>query len=139
MAAKYTDNDMIKQLNPKQSWELMKGNGSAVLVDVRTKMEHGFVGHPPGAVHIPWKEAPDWQLNAHFVEQVKELVPDLDAPILLLCRSGQRSQDAALALEAAGYRHLVNIVEGFEGPLDEHKHRGTLGGWRFHGLPWEQS
>lgn len=139
MAANNTVNDMIKQLNPKQSWELMKGNDSAVLVDVRTKMEHSFIGHPPGAMHIPWKESPDWQLNPHFVEQVKQLAPDPDAPILLLCRSGQRSQDAALALEAAGYRHLVNIVEGFEGPLDEHKHRGTLGGWRFHGLPWEQS
>jgi len=59
--------------------------------------------------------------------------------VLLLCRSGVRSVDAAKALEAAGYQHLVNILEGFEGPLDEHKHRGTLGGWRFHGLPWEQS
>ena len=130
---------MIKQLNPPQCWELLKGHGSAVLIDVRTKMEYVYVGHPPGAVHIPWKEAPDWQLNPQFVEQVKQAVPDVDAPILLLCRSGQRSQDVALALEAAGYRHLINIVEGFEGPLDDQKHRGTLGGWRFHGLPWEQS
>ncbi|MGR9088078.1 MAG: rhodanese-like domain-containing protein [Gammaproteobacteria bacterium] len=130
---------MIEQLNPKQSWELVQNHPTAVIVDVRTKMEYSFVGHPPGAIHIPWKEAPDWQLNPDFVEAVKNAVPDVEAPILLLCRSGQRSQDAAIALEQAGYRHLVNIVEGFEGPLDEHKHRGTLGGWRFHGLPWEQN
>jgi len=117
----------------------LQDNPAAVIVDVRTAIEHTFVGHPPAAVHIPWKEFPGMQLNNQFVEQVKQAVPDNKAPVLLLCRSGQRSLDAAKALEAAGYQHLINILEGFEGPLDEHKHRGNLGGWRFHGLPWEQS
>jgi len=66
-------------------------------------------------------------------------VPDKNAPILYCGRSGQRSLDAAKALENAGFTRLVNIVEGFEGPLDQHNHRGNLGGWRFNGLPWEQS
>ncbi|MGR8979234.1 MAG: rhodanese-like domain-containing protein [Gammaproteobacteria bacterium] len=130
---------MIEQLGPQQAWELLQHNSKAVLIDVRTKVEYAFVGHPKGAVHIPWKETPDWQINPHFIEDVKKTVPDTDAPVLLLCRSGQRSQDAAKALEEAGYRYLVNIVDGFEGPLDENNHRGNLGGWRFHGLPWEQS
>jgi rhodanese-related sulfurtransferase len=47
--------------------------------------------------------------------------------------------DAAKALEVAGYQRLINIVDGFEGPLDKNNHRGTLGGWRFNGLPWTQS
>lgn len=130
---------MIENLNPKQCWQLMQDNPAAVMVDVRTAIEHSFVGHPPDAVHIAWKEFPGMQLNTSFIEQVRQAVPDQSTPILLLCRSGQRSLDAARALEGEGYRHLVNIVEGFEGPLDEHKHRGNLGGWRFHGLPWEQS
>jgi rhodanese-related sulfurtransferase len=130
---------MIENLDPKQSWDLLQQKPHAVLVDVRTKIEHAFVGHPPGAIPIPWKEAPDWQRNPNFVAEVKKAVPDTHAPVLLLCRSGQRSLDAARALEQAGFRHLINIIEGFEGPLDENKHRGNLGGWRFHGLPWEQS
>jgi len=130
---------MIENLHPQQAWELLKQNTGAVLVDVRTKIEHSFVGHPPGAIHIPWKEAPDWQLNPHFIAEVKRLVPDKHAPVLLLCRSGQRSLDAAKALEQAGYERLINIDEGFEGPLDSNHHRGNLGGWRFHGLPWQQS
>ncbi len=130
---------MIENLDPKQSWNLLQHNAHAVLVDVRTKMEHTFVGHPPGAIHIPWKEAPDWQLNQNFVAEVKKAAPDINAPVLLLCRSGQRSLDAAKALEQAGYQHLINIVDGFEGPLDENKHRGNLGGWRYQGLPWLQS
>lgn len=79
------------------------------------------------------------QPNPHFVEDVMRHAPDKTAPILLLCRSGVRSVEAAKALEAVGYQHLVNILEGFEGALDDDKHRGNLGGWRFHGLPWEQS
>lgn len=129
----------MENLDPKQSWTLLQADPTAVLIDVRTYIEHAFVGHPPGAVHIAWKEFPGMQLNAHFVQQVATAVPNPDAPILLLCRSGVRSVEAAKALEAAGYRRLINILEGFEGPLDEHKHRGGLGGWRFHGLPWQQS
>ena len=60
-------------------------------------------------------------------------------PVTDFTYTGQRSLDAAKALEDAGYQLLINIVDGFEGALDEHKHRGNLGGWRYQGLPWEQS
>jgi rhodanese-related sulfurtransferase len=130
---------MIENLNPQQSWDLLQQNSDAVLVDVRTKVEHTFVGHPIGAIHIAWKEAPEWQVNSKFVAEVEKIVPDKNAPILLLCRSGQRSLDAAKALEDAGFRRLINIIDGFEGPLDQHNHRGNISGWRFNGLPWEQS
>jgi rhodanese-related sulfurtransferase len=130
---------MIENLDPKQAWALVQSDARAILVDVRTAIEHGFVGHPPNAVHVAWKEFPGMQLNKRFVEQVRQHAPDKSTPILLLCRSGQRSVDAAKALEADGYQRPINILEGFEGPLDDDKHRGNLGGWRFHGLPWEQS
>ena len=129
---------MIENLTPQQSWELMQSNPGAVLIDVRTKMEHSFVGRPLSAVHVPWKEAPDWQLNTDFVEQVKQAVSDVSNPVLLLCRSGKRSLEAAEVLQEAGFKHLVNILDGFEGDLDANKHRGNLGGWRFSQLPWEQ-
>jgi rhodanese-related sulfurtransferase len=130
---------MIENLAPKQCWTFMQEHPDAVMVDVRTKMEHSFIGHPLGAVHVAWKEFPDWQVNPYFVAQVSQVVANKNTPILLLCRSGQRSLEAASLLEQAGYSHLINILEGFEGGLDANKHRGLLGGWRFHGLPWEQS
>jgi len=105
---------------------------------VRTKMEHVFVGHPPGAIHIAWKEAPDWQINTDFVSEVEKHQLDKTAPVLLLCRSGQRSLEAAMALQAAGFTDLINIVDGFEGPLDQQQHRGQIAGWRHDGLPWRQ-
>ncbi len=130
---------MIENLTPKQCFAFMQNHPHAVMIDVRTKMEHIFVGHPLAAVHVAWKEFPDWQTNPDFISQVKQVVSDMNTPVLLLCRSGQRSLEAAVLLESVGFKHLINILEGFEGALDAHKHRGTLGGWRFYGLPWEQA
>ena len=129
----------VKKMNPKQAWGFMSGHPNAVLIDVRSRLEYEYVGHPTNAVHIPWKEAPEWSINPGFVGQVKSAVTDQNRPVLLLCRSGQRSMAAALALEQSGFTTLINVEEGFEGGLDAEKHRGTQGGWRYYGLPWEQS
>lgn len=58
--------------------------------------------------------------------------------VLLLCRSGKRSALAAEEATKAGFTHVYNVLEGFEGDLDDESHRGTLEGWRFRGLPWVQ-
>ncbi|HEY7943438.1 MAG: hypothetical protein ACHP7M_00755 [Burkholderiales bacterium] len=58
---------------------------------------------------------------------------------VLICRSGQCSVDAGLALEAAGFGDVINVLEGFEGPLNEQHRRSTLSGWRKENLPWEQT
>jgi rhodanese-related sulfurtransferase len=59
-------------------------------------------------------------------------------PIVLICRSGNRSQEAGETLERSGFERVYNVVHGFEGPLDATHHRSTLSGWRHEGLPWEQ-
>ena len=129
----------IKSLPPKQAWTALSMDSSAVLLDVRDRVEYSYVGHPKAAINIPWKELPDWKINPQFVDEVRQRIPSHDTAVFLLCRSGQRSLDAAKALATAGYKNLTNVEEGFEGPLDPNKHRGTLGGWRYHELPWEQS
>ena len=58
--------------------------------------------------------------------------------VLLLCRSGKRSALAAEALTKVGFESAFNVLEGFEGDLDDQQQRGGLGGWRFHRLPWVQ-
>ena len=93
-----------------------------------------------GRQHVAWREAPEWEVDPEFSNKVKHLVAgNLARPVLLICRSGVRSREAGEALEAAGFATVINVSEGFEGALDEHHHRGTLGGWRFHGLPWHQN
>jgi len=129
----------IKNLTPPEAWHILQTHTPAILIDVRDPVEYLMVGYPPGAINIPWKFAPDWRINPDFVQQVRERVPDRAQTVLLICRSGQRSHDAAQALSADAYLNLINISEGFEGALDDNKQRGRKGGWRFHGLPWQQS
>lgn len=130
----------MQHLDPQAAYDFLQNDARALLVDCRTEIEHFYVGHPAGAEHIAWQEAPDWEIDPEFAEKVKRLAHgDISRPILLICRSGHRSVSAGDALEAAGFTQVINILEGFEGPLDAHFHRGTLGGWRLRGLPWFQS
>ncbi|MYH69793.1 MAG: rhodanese-like domain-containing protein [Gammaproteobacteria bacterium] len=132
---------MIAEVNPKQAWNILREKPTAILLDVRSKVEFDYVGHPVDAVHVPLQEAPDWQTDPDFVQKVIERLGESsrDITILTICRSGKRSMLAAQLLEAQGYTHTANIAEGFEGDLDENRHRGNVNGWRFHGLPWEQT
>jgi len=132
-------------LSPQQAWDLCQQNSRALLIDIRSSMEYLFVGHPKGAVHVPWIDEPDWVVNPHFVTDIRKLMlggvtetPSGSVPVVLICRSGKRSLEAAKVLLEAGIGNVYHIDEGFEGELDEQHHRSTLGGWRYHNLPWEQ-
>jgi rhodanese-related sulfurtransferase len=127
----------MKHLKPGEAVKFLEENPSAVFIDCRSEMEYYFVGHPVGAHHVAWNDGPDWDVNPHFVGQVKK-VTSASRPVVLICRSGHRSIDAGMALEKAGFAEVYNVLEGFEGPLDDDHHRGTISGWRKEGLPWEQ-
>ncbi len=138
--------NMPKDLTPQQAWQLIQDDARAILVDIRSSMEFLFVGHPRGAVHVPWIDEPDWTINPDFVTDIRKLLlggaicieDEGCAPIILICRSGKRSLEAGHVLLEAGFNRVFHVGEGFEGDLDDDHHRSTLGGWRFHGLPWEQ-
>ena len=136
----------VKTVTPIEAWELMRENQRVVLIDVRSSMEYLFVGHARGSVHVPWIDAPSWTVNPNFVTEVRKVMlggigigehAD-DAPVLLICRSGKRSLEAGKLLKSNGFNEVYNVAEGFEGELDEHHRRSTVGGWRYHDLPWEQ-
>ncbi len=123
-------------VTPRDAWALLS-EGSAVLVDVRTAEERKFVGYVPGGLHVPWATGTSLTRNPRFVREL-EAKTSKDAVVLLLCRSGNRSALAADAAAKAGFTQVFNVLEGFEGELDDAQHRGRLNGWRFHGLPWAQ-
>ena len=128
----------MKHLTPKEAHAFLQAEPEAVFVDVRSEMEHMFVGHPHGSVLVPWIDGPEWDINPNFVAQVKKLASS-ERPVVLICRSGKRSADAGLALEKAGLSNIYNVLHGFEGDLDEHHHRNAINGWRHDGLPWGQT
>jgi rhodanese-related sulfurtransferase len=123
-------------VTPEEAY-LLSSQGAATIVDVRTRFEADYVGRVDGAPLIEWKALGAPQPNPEFVNELKRL-GDPTGTYLFLCRSGVRSHAAAQAAAEAGYLAAFNILEGFEGDLDLHKHRGTLGGWRYRGLPWIQ-
>ncbi len=130
----------MKHFTPREAYEYLQNTPQALLVDCRSEMEYLFVGHPKGALHVSWNDGPDWEVNPHFVGQVKKVAGTNHAhrPIVLICRSGNRSIEAGEALEQAGFTEISNVLHGFEGELDDDHHRGSMNGWRFEGLPWEQ-
>jgi len=138
---------MIKEVDPKQAYDILQKTDDALLIDVRSMMEYQYVGHPLDALHIPLKEPPEWETSSDFVKKLEialqQQFPDKkalsDLPLLLLCRSGARSALAGEKLINSGYTNVYNVLEGFEGDKDKNGHRSTINGWRFHGLPWEQS
>lgn len=130
----------MKHLLPKDAHAYLQQQPQALFLDIRMELEYLYVGHPPGVVHLAWYEYPDMQADpAQFVAQVlREVDGELDRPVVLICRSGQRTLTAGDALEAAGFTEVVNVLHGFEGELDANFQRGQISGWRFDGLPWEQ-
>jgi rhodanese-related sulfurtransferase len=123
---------------PSEAHAVMNASPEAQLIDVRTRPEWDYVGHVPESSLLEWNVYPDGRRNPQFLEQLRLKAPDLDAPLLFLCRSGQRSDGAARVAAAAGYSKAFNVLEGFEGARDGEGHRGQLGGWRKAGLPWVQ-
>jgi rhodanese-related sulfurtransferase len=122
-------------LTPQEAHTLQQTG--AKLVDVRTRAELEWVGRVPGSVHVEWNTWPGGKRNPEFLAQLAE-VADKDEPLMFLCRSGGRSSSAAAAATQDGYAECYNILEGFDGDKDASQHRGTVGGWRFRGLPWVQ-
>ncbi len=135
---------MVENVPPKQVWNALRQEPNAQLCDVRTDAEWNFVGLPDLSeagkqpVGIPWQIYPTMQVNADFTDQLRQAGLTPEHHIYFLCRSGARSMAAAQAAQAAGFPHVYNIADGFEGPIDGEGHRGRLAGWKADGLPWRQ-
>ena len=141
---------VVSEVGPRDAWAILSEDGAAVLVDVRSAPEWGFVGGPDlsslgrDAVRVEWKTWPDMSPNPAFVGTLMETLPALPSRLLFICRSGARSMQAAQAvaevLSARGTpAKCINVAEGFEGDLDAARHRGGLNGWKARGLAWRQS
>ena len=99
--------DMVRsytQISQEEAKQMMEQDGTQIIVDVRTKEEYDS-GHIPGAICIP---------NESIGAEQPEELPDLDQIILIYCRRGNRSKQAAQKLFDMGY---TNVYE-FGGIVD---------------------
>lgn len=132
-------------VNIAQAWEALSTRDDTILIDVRTPAEWQFAGVPSLRVFgkevffIPWLNYPTFEFNNKFFPAFEAMEVPQDKTILVLCKVGGRSRDAAEALADRGYFNAHSIEWGFEGQHDESGQRGKINGWKAAGLPWEQA
>lgn len=143
------DKNAVHDVDVETTWQALTSKPRAQLVDVRTRAEWTYVGIPDlgpvgkRPVLVEWQTFPDQAVDPRFAErlagELKALGVQEDDELFFICRSGTRSLAAAKAMAEAGFRNCHNVAGGFEGPLDDERHRGSVNGWKAAGLPWQQS
>lgn len=126
----------IEAVSPVRALEMVKTPGT-YLVDVRSVAEYVLIGHPEMAYNVPltfWSEdEARFVVNPDFLKDLAARFKKQDT-LVFICRSGNRSLEAAQMAQRAGYARVYNLGEGFEGELDEKGYR-TVGGWK-NSLPY---
>ena len=132
------------EITAAEAWTFLEEDPDAALIDVRSVAEWVYVGLPDlsglgrSVVCVQWRAWPNMDVNRDFVAHLQDEGVTRDQPLLLLCRSGVRSREAAIALTEAGFGPCYNISDGFEGDMDDARQRGKKNGWKVAGLPWVQ-
>jgi rhodanese-related sulfurtransferase len=155
-----------------EAYDMLNTVPDTYLIDVRTRAEYQIVGHPIGAYLFPYmfmtnelKKIDDKYLyafdvkNKAFVQEISKVFKKTDN-LLIICRDGVRSAQAAEELMKAGFKNVYDVEDGFEGPLfpafqnsNKHKFYRQLAkrnkvygynhrrhyGWQWFGLPWTYS
>lgn len=91
---------MIERISFVRAKELLDTEPGCVLLDVREEEEY-ITGHAIDAVLLPVDELTD--------ETAMDVIPNLDTPVLVYCRSGYRSNVAAHKLEDFGYSRIYDV------------------------------
>lgn len=88
-----------KQITVDEAVEIMNEETDYIILDVRTQGEYES-GHIPGAICIP---------NESIGDEQPEFLPDKNQLILVYCRSGNRSKQAAQKLSQMGYTNIMEF------------------------------
>lgn len=126
------DRGMPKRVTPLEAADLLKQGWR--YIDVRSIPEFD-AGHPEGAVNVPLLHMQNGRMvgNPDF-QRVMESNFGKDAHLVVGCKMGGRSLQAATLLEAAGYSNVVDVRGGFSGERDPYG-RVSVPGWADSGLP----
>jgi rhodanese-related sulfurtransferase len=125
---------MIKQLAAKDIKSYLFVEPNSVLLDVRTNEERETIGKPEGekigikTYFLSIQFGKERIFNENFVQEFKNLTINRAKNILIICRSGQRSQFAAELISKKENYTCINISDGFEGDQENI-------GWKRCGLP----
>lgn len=159
----------VKKILSIEAYDMLNTVPDTYLIDVRTRPEYELVGHPINAYLFPYsfwtgtlkrkEEVYSYGMdekNRAFVEEISRVFKKTDN-LLILSRSGKRSELAARELTSAGFKKVYDVTDGFEGArfpsfddTDKDKYYRQLAkrnkipgfdhrrhyGWQWWGLPW---
>jgi len=97
-----------KRLTAEEAKARIDSGDEIIILDVRTEAEYK-AGHIEDSILIP---------NESIKGTKPELLPDLDAEILIYCRSGNRSAQAAKKLISMGYTNVYDFGGIIDWPFD---------------------
>jgi rhodanese-related sulfurtransferase len=141
---------LVENINSKEAYDLLQKDELAILIDVRTEKEHLTVGIPDltifgkEVVTIEWKSSLLPGTRKRFLKDFVEKVGhDYEGKYIFICRSGIRSNFAALTVEESfnsgnDKNKCFNVVDGFEGNEQSLGYSRMSTGWKNLGLPWKQ-
>lgn len=111
-----------------EAYDMLNTVPDTYLIDVRTRPEYQFVGHPLNAYLFPYffyspefgkqNDQYGYRMNLKnkaFLEEISKAFKKTDT-LLLLCSDGSRSLQAAKEMAGAGFKNLYIVEDGFEGP-----------------------
>lgn len=137
-------------LTAEETLEFLTRTPEALMIDVRTEQEIDASGLAQGTdalipIFIPDPSAQGTaMLNPDFLPGIANLALgqklDPGHPIVIICRSGNRSAQAANALEQMGFTQVYSVTDGYLGDRatsGPHKGERRVNGWKTAGLPWE--
>ncbi len=129
-----------KKILSIEAYDMLNTVPDTYLIDVRTRAEYQFVGHPFKAYLFPYMFLTDkfakeddkysYQLgpkNKTFVQGISKVFKKTDN-LLIISRDGTRSALAAKELIGADFKKIFDVIDGFEGPEfptfeDENRHK----------------
>lgn len=127
---------LVQNICSKEAYNMLVSNNNTFLVDVRTEEEWKNVGVPSlsnknNVIFLSWQLSPFMELNKDFEDRFLSIMDDkMSNIIFFLYRSGHRSLMAANFMANLGYKNCYNIIDGFEGNLQNK-------GWKQNNLPWQ--
>lgn len=125
----------MKEVSPKDAFELMESDPQYIYLDVRSVPEFE-AGHPARAINIPimhFAAGVGMSPNPDFTTVVESTIPK-DAKIVIGCKTGGRSARACEILSQMGYTDVANVRAGFVGAMDN-TGQVTEPGWSMLNLP----
>jgi len=129
-----------KKILSIEAYDMLSTMPDTYIIDVRTRSEYQFVGHPVGAYLFPYmfftsvlakeNDLYEYQFNLKNEDFVKEISKMFQKTnnLIVICRDGTRSALAAKELTKAGFKNVYDVEDGFEGAEfpsfeDNNKHK----------------